>query len=117
MGPEVCVSGSGERQGAVFTIGRGAQHAVWVVAQHDLEARHFQYVYFIADVMVTTIDVRFQSLDSKTTRVTVTYARTATTPEGDAHVKATSEGDRTAGKDWQEAIDKYLASRTASRAR
>jgi len=100
-----------DKQGAVFTISHSGVNAVWVIAQHDLEARHFQYVYFIADVMVTTIDVRFRSVDSRTTAVTVTYARTSVSPEGDAHVKAMSEGDQTAGKDWQAAIDDYLASR------
>ncbi len=99
-----------DKQGAVFTISHGAMNAVWVIAQHDLEARHFQYVYFIADLMVTTIDVRFRVVDSDTTAVTVTYARTAVTPEGDAHVKTMSEGDRTAGKEWQQAIDAYLKS-------
>jgi hypothetical protein len=101
-----------DEQGAVFTIKHGPLNAVWVVARHDVDAPHFQYVCFIPDLMVTTIDVRFQSLDPKTTQVTVTYARTAISPDGEAHVKAMSEGDRTAGKDWQESIDKYLASQT-----
>jgi hypothetical protein len=101
-----------DEEGAVFTIKHGSLSAVWVVARHDVGGRHFQYVYFIPDVMVTTIDVRFQPLDPTTTQVTVTYARTAISPDGEAHVKAMSEGDQTAGKDWQESIDKYLASRT-----
>jgi hypothetical protein len=102
-----------DTQGAVFTISHSAMNAVWVIAQHDLEARHFQYVYFIADLMVTTIDVRFRVVDTGTTAVTVTYARTAVSREGDAHVKAMSEGDQAAGKHWQKAIDEYLASRKA----
>jgi hypothetical protein len=106
-----------DKQGAVFTISHGAVHAVWVVAQHDLEARHFQYVYFIPELLVTTIDVRFQSLDSKTTLVTVTYARTAVSLDGDEHVRSMSESDQTAGKEWQEAIDQYLKSREPAPAR
>jgi hypothetical protein len=106
-----------DEEGAVFTIKHGSLKAVWVVAQHDVDARHFQYVYFIPDVMVTTIDVWFESLDQKTTQVAVTYARTAISPDGEAHVKAMSEGDQTAGKDWQESIDKYLASRAPAQAR
>lgn len=100
-----------DKQGAVFTISHGAVQAVWVVAQHDLEARHFQYVYFIPAMMVTTIDVGFRSPDSKTTQVTVTYARTAISPEGDSHVMSMSEGDETAGREWQDAIDRYLNTR------
>jgi len=100
-----------DQQGAVFTINHGPVKAVWVVAQHNLEARHIQYVYVISDLMVATIDVRFQVIDPGTTKATITYARTAVTPEGDEHVKAMTQGDQTAGKDWQTAIDKYLAAR------
>jgi hypothetical protein len=100
-----------DKQGAVFTISHGLVHAVWVVSQHDLEARHFQYVYFTPELLVTMIDARFQLLDSKTTLVTVTYARTGISPDGDEHVKSMSEGDQAAGKDWQEAINQYLKSR------
>jgi hypothetical protein len=100
-----------DEQGAVFTIKHGPLSAVWVVAQHDVEARHFHYVYFISNLMVTTIDVRFAVVDASTTRVHVTYARTAMTPEGDEHVAAMSKGDRQSGAEWQEALDAYLADR------
>src|ERR1700757_3979472 len=46
-----------DEQGAVFTIQHGPVDAVWVNTLFDLEAQHFQYVYFIPEVMVTTIDV------------------------------------------------------------
>jgi hypothetical protein len=39
----------------------------------------------------------------------VVYTRTARTPEGNQHVTTMSEGDKTAGKDWQKGIDDYLA--------
>jgi hypothetical protein len=106
-----------DTQGAVFTISHGSMNAVWVVARRDLEARHFQYVYFIPDVMVTTIDVEFKPLDPNMTHVKVTYARTAVSAAGDDHVKAMSEGDQTAGKEWQQAVDRYLASQTPAPAR
>lgn len=95
-------------EGAVFTVNYGPLEAVWIVARHDLEARHFQYVYFIPNLLVTTVDVRFAPLDDDTTRVDVVYTRTATTAEGGAQVAATTEGDQRAGKEWQEAIDAYL---------
>ena len=93
---------------SVFTIDHGAWKAVWVVCSHDLAARHFQYVYFIADLLVTKIDVRFASPDPGTTKVHVTYERTAVRPEGKEHVAALTEQDRAAGKEWQAAIDRYL---------
>ena len=102
-----------DKQGAVFTIThRGGLKAVWVTSQRDLQSQHFQYVYFIPGIMAATIDVRFQVIDAGTTRATVTYARTAITPEGDEHVKLMTEGDQAAGKEWQSAIDEYL--KTAS---
>src|SRR5581483_12525452 len=58
-----------DAEGAVFTIRHGSLQAVWVVAQHDLEARHFQYVYYLGDLMVCTIDVRFTLVDPNTTKV------------------------------------------------
>jgi len=101
-------------EGAVFTIKHGAFSAVWVNTVFDVEERHIQYVYFIPELMVTTIDVRFKPLSEATTQVNVRYVRTAVTPNGNEHVAAMTEGDKSAGKDWQQAIDTYLATRKRS---
>lgn len=98
-------------EGAVFTVKHGPHSAVWVTTRMDVEGRHFQYVYVLEDLLVTTIDVEFKPADAHTTNVHVTYARTAVTPEGNEHVAAMAEGDKGSGKEWQEAIDEYLASR------
>ncbi|HEY3705431.1 MAG TPA: hypothetical protein VGL22_10250 [Terracidiphilus sp.] len=98
-----------DEQGAVFTIQHGPLTAVWVIAQHDVEARHFQYVYILGDLMVCTIDVRFAEAGANATTVHVTYARTAVRAEGDAHVATMAEGDRRAGAEWQAAIDSHLS--------
>jgi hypothetical protein len=97
-----------DEQGAVFTIKHGPYKAVWVNTAFDMDARHFQYVYFLPDLMVTVIDVRFKPLDADSTGVNVVYTRTAITAEGNEHVTTMTEGDKTAGKDWQKAIDDYL---------
>jgi hypothetical protein len=96
-------------EGTVFTVQHGPYKSVWVNTMFDVDARHFQYVYFIPDVMVTLIDVRFKPSSSDLTGVNVVYTRTALTPEGNEHVTAMNEDDKTAGKDWQKAIDEYLA--------
>lgn len=98
-----------DEQGAVFTIHHGSVTAVWVNTLFDLEARHFQYVYFIPDIMVTTIDLRFNATDRTNTGVHVVYTRTALTAEGNDHVTAFTATDKAAGPDWQQAIDGYLA--------
>jgi hypothetical protein len=100
-------------EGAVFTIQHGPFSAVWVNTLFDLPGRHFQYVYFLPGLMVTVIDVRFKQIDAAT-QVNVIYTRTAITPEGNEHVQAMSENDKTSGKDWQQAIDAYCASRKAA---
>jgi hypothetical protein len=48
------------------------------------------------------------------TKVHVVYSRTALTAEGNEHVTQLTKGDQSAGKDWQQAIDAYLASRKAA---
>jgi hypothetical protein len=97
-----------DAEGAVFTVRHGALSAVWVNTLFDVEARHFQYVYFLPELMVTVIDVRFKPTGDST-KVNVVYTRTALTAEGNEHVRAKSESDKAAGKEWQEAINKYLA--------
>jgi hypothetical protein len=96
-------------EGAVFTIQHGPYKAVWVNTLFDLDARHFQYVYFLTDLMVTVIDVRFKPAGADATDVNVVYTRTALTVEGNEHVTEMIKGDKTAGKDWQKALDDYLA--------
>jgi hypothetical protein len=100
-----------DEAGAVFTVKHGPLNAVWVITQFDVAARHFQYAYFIPDIMVNTIDVRFSALDATTTRVNVVYARTAVTTAGNEQVAAMTESDKRSGKVWQEEIDQYLAAR------
>jgi hypothetical protein len=100
-----------DEQGAVFTIQHGPVSVTWVNTLFDLEAHHFQYAYFIPNIMVTTIDVRFASTDAHNTQVHVIYTRTALTPEGNEHVTAFTHTDKSASHDWQQAIDSYLASR------
>ena len=103
-----------DEEGAVFTVKHGPFTAVWVNTAFDIAGRHFQYVYFMPDVMVTVIDVRFTVPDAAATQVDVTYTRTALSMAGNEHVDAMTDGDRGAGQDWQRAIDAYLESRKAA---
>jgi hypothetical protein len=106
-----------DTEGAVFSIQHGPYTATWVTSKFDVEGRYFQYVYFLPDLMVTVIDVRFRLVNADATAVNVIYTRTALTPEGNQHVTAMTEGDKTAGNEWQQAIDEYLASKKAGTAR
>jgi hypothetical protein len=98
-----------DQEGAVFSIHHGPYTATWVCTVFDLDARHFQYVYFLPGLMVTTVDVRFMAKNADATTVNVNYTRTAIAPEGNPHVAALSDGDRSAGAEWQQAIDEYIS--------
>jgi hypothetical protein len=98
-----------DEEGAVFTVSHGPYNAVWVNTLFDIEGRHFQYVYVLPELMVTVIDLRFNPVSAGSTAVHVVYTRTALTPEGSEHVRAMSEADKTAGKEWQQAIEEALS--------
>jgi hypothetical protein len=67
-----------------------------------------QYVAFIDDVVVTTVDVKLTSADPSHTSVQVTYTRTALQPEANDDVRALGNDDRDSGPDWQNSIEKCL---------
>jgi hypothetical protein len=112
--PQSMIGTAGDTDGAVFTLRHGPLTATWVTTQFDMDAHHFQYVYFLPDLMVTVIDVRFKPVNADATAVNVVYTRTALTPGGNQHVTTMTEGDKSAGKEWQQAIDDYLSSSKSS---
>lgn len=102
-------------EGAVFTVRYDQQLETWVNTLFDLEARHFQYVFFLPDTMVTVVDVRFKPIGPEETSVSLVFTRTAITPQSNRQVCAASEADKSAGKFFQSSIDAYLErARTAT---
>lgn len=102
-------------QGAVFTVQHGEHTAVWINTVFDLETGHMQYVYVLADLLATTIDVRLHPIDLTHTRVDVTYTRTALRPEANEHVLRMAKHDGEQGPEWEAAIHAYLEHRRSSR--
>jgi hypothetical protein len=96
-------------QGAVFTVQHGPHKSVWVNTLFDPEGGRMQYVSFIADTLVSTVDVRLTVLDPLSTSVEVTYARTALDAAANDHVQAMGRSDRENGPEWQQSIEKCLA--------
>lgn len=96
-------------QGAVFAVEHGVRKSIWVNTVFDIEARHFQYVYFIPDALVSTIDVNFTAIDSANTRVDVVYTRTALDAAANDHVRALGERDAQNGPAWEKSVNDYLA--------
>ena len=102
-------------EGAVFTLRHGEHTAVWINTVFDLETGRMQYVYVLADLLATTIDVRLHPIDLTHTRVDVTYTRTALRPEANEHVLHMGKHDGEQGPESEAAIHAYLEHRSSSR--
>lgn len=95
-------------QGAVFTVQRGPHTSVWVNTLFDVEVGHMQYVSFVPGIVVSTVDVRLTALDMSSTRVEVTYVRTALDVGANDDVETMGKSDRESGNHWQQAIESCL---------
>ena len=96
-----------DRQGMVFKIARGETTAVWVNTSFDRTANRVQYVYFIPDTLVTVITLTLTQAGSST-RVEVSYERTALTEKANELVGQMAARDKLAGPEWSAQIDRYL---------
>ncbi|HUI83440.1 MAG TPA: hypothetical protein VL240_04410 [Candidatus Binatia bacterium] len=97
-----------DRQGMVFQVAHGAYASTWVNTAFDPAAGHIQYAYVLSDAMVTLIDIHLTREGEQKTGVTVVYERTALMPEANDHVQHFARQDEKAGKQWEEAINRYL---------
>jgi hypothetical protein len=97
-----------DTEGAVFRVQHGQHTSVWVNTLFDLSGGRMQYVAFIDDVVVTTIDVKLTPIDSSRTTVEVTYTRTALQPAANDDVRALGNDDHDSGPGWQKSIEKCL---------
>jgi hypothetical protein len=95
-------------QGAVFTIQHGPHKSVWVNTLFDPAAGRMQYVAFIPETLVSTVDVRLTAVDPSSTSAEVTYARTALDAAANDEVDALGKRDRESGPEWQRAIETCL---------
>jgi len=95
-------------QGAVFTVQHGPHTSVWVNTLFDLAGGRMQYVSFIPGKVVSTVDVRLTAVDSSSTSVEVTYARTALDAAANEDVRGLGVSDRESGPHWQGAIARCL---------
>src|SRR5580658_10816108 len=98
----------------VFQVAHGHYSSTWVNTAFDLAAGHVQYAYILNDAMATLIDIHLTRESAQKTGVSVAYERTALIPEANEHVQHFAQGDAKAGKEWEEAINGYLAKSSAS---
>ncbi len=95
-------------EGTVFTVQHGPHKSVWVNTLFDLNSGRMQYVSFVPDTLVFTVDVRLTPIGPSITSVTVTYVRTALSTDANDHVQALGVSDGESGAHWQEAIEGCL---------
>jgi hypothetical protein len=96
-----------DTQGMVFAVAHGHLASVWVNTEFDLKTGRVQYVYVIPDALATVITLRLTPVGNET-HVEVEYDRTALSAEADAHVQHMAEQDRSAGAEWERAVNEYL---------
>jgi hypothetical protein len=94
-------------EGAVFTIQHGEHTSVWVNTQFDLKAGRMQYVSFLPGILISVVDVQLSPQDAST-RVQVTYTRTALAAAANEHVATLGNNDKASGPEWQSAIESCL---------
>lgn len=102
-------------EGAVFTVRHGEHSAVWVNTLFDVANGRMQYVYVLADLLATTIDVRLHAIGATRTKVDVTYVRTALRPEASEHAVMMGKYDSEQGPVWESKINAYLERRSHPR--
>lgn len=102
-------------EGAVFTLQHGKHTAVWINTVFDLGTGRMQYVYVLADLLATTIDVRLHPIDPTHTKVDVTYTRTALRPEANELVFHMGKHDGEQGPQWEASIQTCLQHQSSPR--
>ena len=93
------------RAGMVFTTEHGNEHTIWTLTRHEPEAGLVEYVRTTPGSRVGVVTVRCAAAGAHSTRVEVTYALTALSPEGRQAIEALGE-ERFASyiESWREAI-------------
>jgi hypothetical protein len=95
--------------GSVFTMRQGPQKSVWVNTLLDAKGGRMQYAMFLADTMVTIVDVRMISDGKDATRVELTHTVTALNADARAALKSMGSHSEEHIAAAQKAIEGCLA--------
>ena len=107
--PEVLYPSPAKDQlGMVFRVAHPHMSSVWTCTAFDPASGHVQYVYYVSDALVTSIDIHLTQSDNAETHVSVLYERTALTSGANEHVALMAQADAHAGPHWAEMINKSL---------
>jgi hypothetical protein len=93
---------------AVFTTDNNGTDVVWVLTRFDERALEVQYVQVLPKVWAGEILIRLRDTGKGHSQATVTYCRTALSPEADSGVKAFALHFPEQREHWQNAINQRL---------
>jgi hypothetical protein len=101
-------SDRGQQAGSVFTTEGKNTDIVWVLTRFDERAREVEYVQVLPKVWAGQILIRLKDNGPGRTQATVTYRRTALSPEADQAVEAFARHFPEQREHWQSAINQRL---------
>jgi hypothetical protein len=97
-----------DKPGEIFTVNHGGHVSTWVNTALDLEKGHIQFTYVVPQATAVLIDIQVTASGPSTSRVEISYERTALSAEVNDHVHQQGEQDAKSGPHWQKAIENYL---------
>jgi hypothetical protein len=96
--------------GMVFATGEGDERTLWMLVDYTQHPHRARYARTTPASRIGTVDVFCEAADAHSTEVTVTYAMTALTPEGETILGDFTEAPyRKMIEHWKERIDGRLA--------
>jgi hypothetical protein len=107
--PVMLHTGTGRRPvGSVFTTSDESQDVVWVMTRFDERMLEVNYAQVLPKVWAGEILIRLKAVGRNRTQATVTYRRTALSPEADQGVEDFGRHFPQQREHWQIAINKRL---------
>jgi hypothetical protein len=94
--------------GSIFTTGQHGTDIVWILARFDEPTLEVEYVQVLPKVWAGQILIRLKPVGPGRTQATVTYKRTALSPEADHGVEAFASHFSQQRDHWQNAINERL---------
>jgi len=109
--PVMLYPGAGKQPvGSVFTTADKSNDVVWVMTQFDERTLEVDYAQVFPNVWAGEILIRLKAVGKNRTLATVTYRRTALSPEADEGVEAFGRHFPQQREHWQNAINQRLRS-------
>lgn len=96
---------------AVMTNGNEDDTAIWVISAYDRPRGYIQYVSFRPGKTVTLVSIQCFPARHDTTRVRITYRRTALRADSNAAVEHFAAGFTSEAQHWEDTLNDYLQKR------